>query len=248
MGILKFHINMSNKKILIFTIIIFIIGVINLFYNIHYCKTVYFSSVIIGFIPVIVLIIRNNIAQSKKRFKYYSVVTPTLIGIFVAIMFFNFVMIKVMNLDRINTNVKDYEKYLRLNNYSDNIYINHLPQEIPLDSKNIKLEEKSGFKNKFYLSYNLDFDEIKLVDGNANILEYKKVIKNFDQLSSTMEELQVPKEAIDLLDIKEEEKSTSNFKIFLLDSTGVESISHGYAYGIGINYDENKVLYFSEKW
>lgn len=245
---MKFRINMANKKVFIFTIIVFFIGVFNSIYNFYGCNEIHMLSVIIGFIPITVLIIRNTIAQGEKKIEYYSVVTPTLIGVFIAIMFLNFTIIKVLEINYTNTDVGKYEKFLRLNNYSDNIYINHFPNEIPSDAKEIKFREEEGFTDKFSLSYNLDPEQIKLVDGNANIKEYKEVIKNYDQLMSTMEEVQVPKEVIGMLELKKDKENITNFKIFLIETTGVEYLVHGYSYGIGINYDNNRVIYFSNKW
>ena len=206
-------------------------------------------SIVIGFIPITILIIRNTIAQSEKNFKDYKVVTPTLIGIFILIIFSNFLIIKLLEINNVYTNIRSYEKLLWLNNYSNNIYINHFPKEIPLDAKYAKVEEQNGVLDKFYLSYNYnDNKELTVIDENTLGGEYKKVINNYDQLMSTKEEVQIPEEVIRVLGLKKDEKMTSNFKIILIDSTSVDVITHGYSYGIGINYDDKEVVYFSEKW
>lgn len=245
---MKFRINMPNGKIFIFTIILFCIGVFNSVYNFYGCKEFYMLSIIIGFIPFTVLIIRNTIAQSKKNIKYYSIVTPTLIGVFIAIMFLNVIVIKILDLNYINTDVGDYQKFLRLNNYSNNKYIKHFPKEVPENANKIEFREEDGFTKKFSLSYILEPEQIKLVESNANKREHKEIIKNYEQSMETMQQFNIPKEVLRILEIKDNEEKTTNFKIYLIETTDVEYLTHGYSYGVGINFNNNRVIYFSNKW
>lgn len=245
---MKFRINMPNGKIFIFIIILFCIGVFNSVYNFYGCKEFYMLSIIIGFIPFTVLIIRNTIAQSKKNIKYYSIVTPTLIGVFIAIMFLNVIVIKILDLNYINTDVGDYQKFLRLNNYSNNKYIKHFPKEVPENANKIEFREEDGFTKKFSLSYILEPEQIKLVESNANKREHKEIIKNYEQSMETMQQFNIPKEVLRILEIKDNEEKTTNFKIYLIETTDVEYLTHGYSYGVGINFNNNRVIYFSNKW
>lgn len=245
---MKFRINMPNGKIFIFTIILFCIGVFNSVYNFYGCKEFYMLSIIIGFIPFTVLIIRNTIAQSKKNIKYYSIVTPTLIGVFIAIMFLNVIVIKILDLNYINTDVGNYQKFLRLNNYSNNKYIKHFPKEVPENANKIEFREEDGFTKKFSLSYILEPEQIKLVESNANKREHKEIIKNYEQSMETMQQFNIPKEVLRILEIKDNEEKTANFKIYLIETTDVEYLTHGYSYGVGINFNNNRVIYFSNKW
>ena len=245
---MEFHINMDNKKVFIFTGVVFLVGIINGLINVLSCKRIHMGGVIIGFIPISILIIRNTISQ-RENFKYYRVVTPAVVGVFISIFVLNFYATKIMDIDGVNMNVGDYQKYLRLDNYSQNKYINHFPKEIPSGAKMPYIKEWTGFTYDsigFYLSYNISDEGIEQIKQKDGTMQFKEVIENVSELKSTKQVSQLPKQVIENLEIDED--SESNFEIYIIDSSDVTTWNHGYSYGIGINYDTNKVLYFAENW
>lgn len=247
---MEFNINMENKKVFIFTIVIFLLGVLNGLINIFAFKRIHMGGVIIGFIPISVLIIRNTIAQAENL-KYYKVVTPKLVILFIFVFAVNYLVTSLIDRSGVNTNYTNYENYLKLDNYPNNKYISHFPNQIPVDAKDPQVKEWTGvFDNilGFYLSYNLSSDQIINFENENKKIQYKEVIGSLSELNQAKQELQIPEEVLEELGIKDNNDGNIKFSIYIIDSSDAANWNHGYSNGIGINYDSNKILYFGQSW
>jgi hypothetical protein len=247
---MEFNINMENKKVFIFSIVIFLLGVLNGLINIFAFKRVHMGGVIIGFIPISVLIIRNTIAQAENL-KYYKVVTPKLVAVFIIVFVANFFVTDIMDKSGINSNLGNYEKYLKLDKYPNNKYINHFPEKIPTEAENSDVSEWTGVYDNilgFYLSYNLSSDGISNLEKEEQKIQCKEVIGSISELNKVKQESQIPEKVLEELGIKDNKEGNIKFKIYIIDSSDIENWNHGYSYGIGINYESNKILYFGESW
>lgn len=243
---MEINIKMESKNLFEFTLLLLFIGFINVAFNYYFCKNVHLWSIIFGFLPFIIVMLRNNKAQ-KCGVSKFSVVSPFIVGVFIAIIVFNLLFTKIYDRAGVNSNVNSYEKYLELDNYSSNKYIGHFPSVIPSNAKEPNVLEWTGFVPRqlgFYLWYNVDKEELNNMDVSSYKESSKEIINTVYKLNEIKNVICIPDRVISELKIEDKK----DFTIFLFDGSSKDEISKGYSYGIAINYTDRKIMYFSERW
>ena len=190
--------------------------------------------------------IRNHIAQ-QKAVSNYSVVTPFIIGIFIAIIFANIALTKVYDRVGVNMDLDSYEKYLELDKYGENKYIDHFPEKIPDFADKAEIREWTGIVPRelgFYLYYKIDENNIPNLELDSYKEKSKEVINTVSKLEDVRQVVVIPDRVIESLKIED----GKDFTIFLLDGSPITEVTSGYSYGVGINYTDKRVLFFTERW
>lgn len=240
----------GSTSILILSVILFLVGIINISINILNCKNYHMPSIILGFVPFCIVIIRNWI-NSSDTVGNYKVINSYVVGFIVFILIADIICVNILEWSTINTNVASYEKILRIDKYPTNKQISHFPSSIPSDAKEVELKEWEGLgqgKMGMLLSYKISKEEV----------EYSKLIKiydkakykaqNINEYENIKKLIKIPAEVESSLGLKDGVIPPKDFKLYFIDNTPSEEWNHGYSYGVAINNDISKVTYFSFSW
>ena len=240
----------GDKFGIILTILLLIVGIGNLAFNIYLCKNYHLVSVIIGFIPFAIMVIRDIITMldTSGDFKAVNIAT---IGIVIFILFGDVVVIKALEYVTVTTDPASYTKVLKNEEYPMNEYIAHFPKEIPQGAENVEFKEWSGLEDKpgMILTYTLPRDEYEKI----NIKEMKDSAKYKAETEQDLAGIRDKKFIPDLvykeLGLQEDsEHKVEDFIVYFIDCSPVEEWNHGYSYGTIINKENRKITYFETKW
>lgn len=236
------NIRFENKKVFISILICGVLGILNLIHVIFRCRNLHICSMIIGFLPFIILVFRN-IKFHKRGLASIRVITPMVIFTIITISLVNVFVTSIIDKQGIIRDVNKYHKLLVINNYPHNKEVRHFPEEIPDGADKAKLKEWNNIANGsrgFYLEYIYD----KRSDIEEDIKKLGNNLLYSGDYNNISEEITIPSLVSEKMNIKEGNK----VKIYIIDSTPTIKITNGYCYGIGINYSTNKILYFEENW
>lgn len=240
------NVNIENGKVLCLMIVTFVLAIVNVFLNIFGCRKIHIYSIIISFIPLFILIIRNKMYYAQKR-KAITVLTPTVVIVCVLIICINTAVTKIVDKGGNITNVKSYEKILKIDSVVNRKSLAHFPDKIPAKASDVKMDEWVSLSKKvsgFYLSYDLSDINSDILDEYVDDVQYKYLAKNQKEISYIEEYVNIPIKVREHLDIKTED----DVKLMIIDGSSSLEVSHGFCYGFGINESENRILFFQEKW
>ena len=242
------NIKAVNKNVVLAIIAAFILGVINLLMNIFCYRFCHKYSIILGFVPFVYLLYRNN-RYYRKDFKDYIVLTPCVVIAVICIILGNMLFTKVIDKNGVITDVSQYNKMLKRNDYENNKLIEHFPYKIPEYSnecvfKEWELLERNGLG--MYLSFN---NKEYIISNKKEISEYRKkaicAIAGDGPISTLRDYYELPD---DLLEWLEKKENYNNMEVILLGGSDITEFRHGICYGIAIDYNTYNILYFGEKW
>lgn len=242
------NIKVVNKNVVFAIIIAFILGVINVGINISCYRSCHKGSMFIGFIPFIYLLYRNN-RYYRNDFKNYIVLTPCVVICLISIVIGNILFTNIIDKNGVVTDVSQYNKMLKINDYENNKLIEHFPSKIPESSeecvfKEWELLQRNGLG--MYLSFN---NKEYITSNKKEISKYRKkavcAIAGDGPISTLKDYYELPDDLLEWLGKKDD---YYNVEVILLGGSDVTEFRHGICYGIAIDYNTYNILYFGEQW
>lgn len=230
---------------LIILIIAILIGGIMIIVNMMAFREVHIYSIIIGFFPLVTIVLDNFYNKIKKSDKNNNIITFSLVLIVIICTFGNYYVTNFIDKLGIVTDVSSYNRLLESKNYPKNEEIYYFPKEIPSSAKGVRLKDWTFIKeghNGTYLSYycvDIYEEEEKLKEVKKNT---KYIYTGLEEINNITEELVVPEEVLNWL----HKNPKDIIKLILVDTAEVVDINEYYSYGIAINYSTYEILYFSE--
>lgn len=232
-----------GKKSNLFLIILFLlVGLGNVYYNISNCRVFHNLAVIMGFIPLIVVLIRV-IISIKGNDANYRIINPLVITILIVFSVLGYGYSVISDKASNTEDIKSYTKVLKMNNYPNNDINYFFPKDVPVDASDAKMKEWGTFGNQkagMYLSYKYTEDEDieKIVEKYEDKCDYK--FSNKTDIDEVYETVNIP-------DIVKKEiiKDGDFYDVYMIKSTRAEEYDNIVSRGIAINSTEKKVLYFS---
>lgn len=232
-----------GKKSNVFLIILFLmVGFGNVYYNISRCRTFHNLAVIMGFIPLLVVLIRI-IISIKGSNANYKIINPLVLTILIVFSILGYGYSLIADKASNTEDIKSYKKVLKINNYPNNEINCFFPDSVPTDASDAKMKEWGTFGNQkagMYLSYkyNEDDDIKKILAKYEDKCEY--VFSNKMDIDEVYETINVP-------DIVKEEiiKDGDFYDVYMIKATRAEEYENIVSRGIAVNTTEKKVLYFS---
>lgn len=240
----------EGSSVIIFSVILFLLGIINILFNMFNCKSLHMPSIILGFVPFCIVIIRNWI-NSSDTVGNYKIINSFVVGIIVFIFIADIICINVFEWSTVNTNVQGYERILRLDKYPTNSQIAHFPSSIPSDATEVEFKEWDGIgqgKMGMLLSYKVNKEAVNSSDLTKVYEKAKYKASNVTEYNNIKQLIKIPQAVEDSLGLQEGGTPPNNFKICFIDNTPSEEWNHGYSYGIAINNDTSKLTYFILNW
>lgn len=240
----------DGSNTLVLLAIFFAYGIFNLLYNMFNCKSLYLVSIIIGFAPFVIVLIRKWIYLSDTVGNF-KVINSYVVGIIIVLFLADIFSIKIFEWSTINTNVESYEKILRIDKYPLNNEIAHFPSSISAGLKDVDFKEWNGigeYKSGMFLTYQTQEDKIYTKDFSNLLNSSKYKAESLSEYKSLKQTLKIPDQIDNILGLQDGGVHPDNFQIYFIDNTPIEQWNHGYSYGIAINNDVAKVTYFSLEW
>lgn len=240
----------GDKLGIILTILLLIVGIGNLAFNIYFCKNYHLVSVIIGFIPFVIMVMRDIITILDKSGDFKPVNIATM-GVIIFILFGDIVVIKALEYVTVTTDPGSYTKVLKSREYPINEYIAHFPKEIPEKAENVEFKEWTAIENKpgMILTYTLPRDEYEKINTKDMKDSSKYKAETEQDLAEIKDRKFIPDLVYNELGLQEDsEHKVEDFKVYFIDCSPIEEWNHGYSYGTILNKEDYKITYFKVKW
>ncbi|MBB6624594.1 hypothetical protein [Clostridium gasigenes] len=243
----------NNKVNLSMCIIFFILGYLNLIINNKMCRFFQLNNIVIAFIPFLVASILLMIFYKKEiRTITMIIINTIVISLSIILLIINFGKLIVSETFDRNTDVKNYPRIRKL--YSDN-EMQYFPSEIPKDAENIEFEEWAAFMqggSGLYLSYDIDSENEEKIDEELRG-KSKYVLESIEEIKIAGENICVlaDSEISEAIDYKSYPESSDKFIIYISEArkaSGDGYWNHGVQYGVIINKDKHRIIYFHEYW
>ena len=225
---------------------IFLIALISvIFMNIFSTRYIHYINIIIAIVPVILYSVSFYIAvKQDKIVKWTRFSNLFNLVIFLSLTVINFTNMSFKESSVKVENPKNYKRILKLYKHDKNDMIKHFPNQIPKNAKEIKFSEHPQFligEAEMYLTYELSKSDFNELYENFKKDNYKSI--NLNDIKN--EEKNIPSEVKQFLSQYKNEKDM----LFLIDSQEYNnSEDTGKSYGIAFNFDNNRVMYWSENW
>lgn len=234
---------------LIITAFLLGFGIFNWYYNYKVSKAPHVISILFGFVPAIVSIIKF-IKLYNDTIGNYVFLSISLIVLSALFIICSLVSTKVLNKVTDVTDVNAYEKVLKYDEYSSNKSIAHFPESIPNAASDKEFKEwgNSGSDSQgMILSYNLK-DKLKSdeLESKLDNAIYKAISKaGIDEVS---DKIYVPDLVYDKLGLKNQDVMSDDFEYYVLDASNKdENSKNNYSYGVIVDNTNNKLTYYSIK-
>lgn len=251
----------KHKVSLGFAIGFLLLGLGNLLLIIYGCRIFHLKHALIGFVPGTILgVIWFVWSRWKLNEKVLIGLNTIFIPVFFLLLIGNSFMLAFREVTTSITDVSKYNKVLKTYKYPDNKEINHFPTIIPKNAKSVAFFETLPFLqggNELHLAFQLPGEEIESLDKGEYNRKSKYIISDEDDkllegygIDWSERDIYIPLVVSREIGLEYEQSKAKDYKIFIIDNKPYKEKdwNHGYSYGLVINKDTKRVVYWYERW